>query len=57
MVHQWQDEAGHTIDHGRSFRAKAREVGIAPFARRVLATRPGRAEGSQTLGRRAARKG
>lgn len=57
MVHQWQDESGHTIDHGRSFRAKAREVGIAPFARRVLATRPGRAEGSQTLGRRAARKG
>ena len=55
MVHQWQDESGHTIDHGRSFRAKAREVGIAPFARRVLATRPGRAEGSQTLGRRAAR--
>lgn len=57
MVHQWQDESGHTIDHGRSFRAKAREIGIAPFARRVLATRPGRAEGSQTLGRRAARKG
>ena len=57
MVHQWQDEFGHTIDHGATFRAKAREVGIAPFARRVLATRPGRAEGSQTLGRRAARKG
>jgi hypothetical protein len=57
MVHQWQDEFGHTIDHGRTFRAKAREVGIAPYARRVLATRPGRAEGSQTLGRRAARKG
>jgi len=55
MVHQWQDEAGHTIDHGATFRAKSREVGIAPFARRVLATRPGRAEGSQTLGRRAAR--
>ncbi|MEO8563149.1 MAG: SprT-like domain-containing protein [bacterium] len=57
MVHQWQDEAGHTIDHGATFRAKAREVGIAPYARRVLATRPGRAEGSQTLGRRAARDG
>ena len=57
MVHQWQDESGHTIDHGATFRAKAREVGIAPYARRVLATRPGRAEGSQTLGRRAARKG
>ena len=57
MVHQWQDESGHTIDHGATFRAKAREIGIAPYARRVLATRPGRAEGSQTLGRRAARDG
>lgn len=57
MVHQWQDETGHTIDHGATFRAKAREVGIAPYARRVLATRPGRSEGSQTLGRRAARGG
>ncbi|MDQ6634269.1 MAG: SprT-like domain-containing protein [Gemmatimonadota bacterium] len=57
MVHQWQDEMGHTIDHGSTFRAKAREVGVAPYARRVLATRPGRGEGSQTLGRRAARKG
>jgi hypothetical protein len=57
MVHQWQDETSRTIDHGANFRAKAREVGIAPYARRVLATRPGRAEGSQTLGRRAARKG
>jgi len=57
MVHQWQDESGHTIDHGATFRAKAREVGIAPYARRVLATRPGRAEGSQSLGRRAARDG
>ncbi|MBA3670775.1 MAG: SprT-like domain-containing protein [Gemmatimonadaceae bacterium] len=57
MVHQWQDETGRTIDHGATFRAKAREVGVEPYARRVLATRPGRAEGSQTLGRRAARKG
>jgi hypothetical protein len=57
MVHQWQDEVGHTIDHGSTFRAKARAVGIAPYARRVLATRPGRSEGSQTVGRRAARKG
>ncbi len=57
MVHQWQDESGHTIDHGATFRRKAREVGIAPYARRVLATRPGRSEGSTTLGRRAARKG
>ncbi len=55
MVHQWQDEAGYSIDHGAVFRAKSREVGIAPYARRVLARRPGRGEGSQTVGRRAAR--
>ncbi|HEY7393647.1 MAG TPA: SprT-like domain-containing protein [Gemmatimonadaceae bacterium] len=35
MVHQWQDESGRTIDHGRAFRAKAREVGITPGARRA----------------------
>jgi hypothetical protein len=57
MVHQWQDETGHSIDHGATFRAKARKVDIAPYARRVLATRPGRSEGSTSLGRRAARKG
>jgi len=34
MVHQWQDEQGFAIDHGASFRAKAREVGIQPSARR-----------------------
>jgi hypothetical protein len=34
MVHQWQDESGHPLDHGRRFRAKAREVGIAAGATR-----------------------
>ncbi len=34
MVHQWQDEQGQPIDHGRRFRAKAREVGIEASARR-----------------------
>ena len=34
MVHQWQDENGHAIDHGRRFRAKAREVGIEASAKR-----------------------
>jgi hypothetical protein len=57
MVHQWQDEAGHTIDHGATFRAKAREVGIAPLARRALTAKPGRGLGFQTVGRRAAREG
>ena len=36
MVHQWQDETGHAIDHGRVFRAKAREVGVTPSARRTV---------------------
>ena len=37
MVHQWQDETKRPIDHGTGFRAKCREVGIAPYARRALA--------------------
>ncbi len=32
MVHQWQAETGRPLDHGRAFRAKAREVGIRPNA-------------------------
>ena len=36
MVHQWQDESGRPLDHGREFRRKAREVGIAPSARRIV---------------------
>jgi hypothetical protein len=57
MVHQWQDEAGHTIDHGATFRAKAREVGIAPHARRTLAKQASHRTGAQTIGTRAAREG
>ncbi len=37
MVHQWQDETGLKVDHGREFRQKARAVGIAPKARRDVA--------------------
>ena len=40
MVHQWQAENRHPVDHGVGFRRKAREVGIAPSAKRRL----GRAE-------------
>jgi hypothetical protein len=36
MVHQWQDERGGPVDHGRAFRAKAREVGVLPAARRPV---------------------
>jgi len=37
MIHQWQDETGLPVDHGRGFRAKARAVGISPLARRDVA--------------------
>jgi len=37
MVHQWQDEQGLVVDHGSSFRAKARGVGITPLACRAVA--------------------
>ena len=56
MVHQWQDESGHTIDHGRSFRAMAREVGITPAARRTVGARPVHTDSeSHVIGLRAAR--
>src|ERR1700687_5102139 len=35
MVHQWQEEQGLGLDHGTSFRAKARAVGITPLACRA----------------------
>jgi hypothetical protein len=37
MVHQWQDEQGLRLDHGRNFRAKARAIGIQPSACRAVA--------------------
>jgi hypothetical protein len=37
MVHQWQDEQGLMVDHGATFRAKARSVGITPLACRAVA--------------------
>ncbi len=36
MVHQWQEENGHPIDHGPLFRQKAHEVGTTPRAKRTL---------------------
>ena len=35
MVHQWQAENGMPVDHGAGFRRKAREVGVAPGAKRL----------------------
>jgi hypothetical protein len=39
MVHQWQAEEGLGVDHGASFRAKAREVGAEPKAKRNVQRR------------------
>jgi hypothetical protein len=39
MVHQWQAEAGLRVDHGPTFRRKAREVGIEPRAMRAVQSR------------------
>ena len=36
MIHQWQAESGRKVDHGASFRRKAREIGVAPVARRAV---------------------
>jgi hypothetical protein len=36
MVHQWQAETGLRIDHGCTFRRKAREVGVIPAAKRTI---------------------
>lgn len=52
MVHQWQDESGHPIDHGPGFRRKARDVGVVPSARRAL-----RAHGPDLGGRESAPRG
>lgn len=58
MVHQWQAEHGHEIDHGASFRMKAIQVGIAPHARRELrpAAKAGRVVTPHELLLRAARQ-
>ncbi|MHB8838578.1 MAG: SprT-like domain-containing protein [Gemmatimonadaceae bacterium] len=36
MVHQWQDEQGHPLGHDRRFREKAKAVGIAGRAKRIV---------------------
>jgi hypothetical protein len=49
MVHQWQAESGLRIDHRRTFRQKAREVGVLPAAKRpVSGTAP--APSSRAMG-------
>ena len=39
MVHQWQAETGLAVNHGRTFRQKAVEVGVTPHARRIVPPR------------------
>jgi len=39
MIHQWQAENGHPIDHGSAFRRMARGIGIEPRATRYVARR------------------
>jgi len=36
MVHQWQAETELKVDHGPTFRRKAREVGVLPAAKRTI---------------------
>jgi hypothetical protein len=36
MVHQWQAETGIPVDHGPTFRHKARQVGALPGAKRRI---------------------
>lgn len=36
MVHQWQAETGLRVDHGPTFRKKAREVGVLAAAKRKV---------------------
>jgi hypothetical protein len=40
MVHQWQAETGHPVDHGPTFRRKACQVGVLPVAKRSLRGSP-----------------
>jgi SprT-like family protein len=46
MVHQWQAETGLPVDHGRTFRRKAHDVGVLPAAKR----RVGGVVGQRTSG-------
>jgi len=42
MIHLWQHQNGHTVDHGPTFRRKAEQVGIAGSARRSVRARASR---------------
>ncbi len=42
MIHLWQHQSGHAVDHGPTFRRKAEELGIAGSARRTVRARASR---------------
>jgi hypothetical protein len=44
MIHQWQLEHGYRLDHGPRFRSKARQLGVAPAARRAIPAGPRHAQ-------------
>jgi hypothetical protein len=54
LVHPWQAETGLPVDHGPTFRTKAREVGVLPAARRTVRREAAShsARGSVTAARR-----
>ncbi|MEP7226930.1 MAG: SprT-like domain-containing protein [Gemmatimonadales bacterium] len=52
MVHQWQAETGLRIDHGPTFRRKAREVGVLPAAKRRVSGEAGKRVSSGCLEQR-----
>ena len=45
MIHQWQAETGLRVDHGPTFRARARMVGVLPRAKRGVSRGSGIAFG------------
>jgi hypothetical protein len=48
LVHLWQHETGHDVDHGPLFRRKAEAVGVVPSARRTVRAPRGRGQAAQT---------
>ncbi len=48
MVHLWQHENGHDVDHGPLFRRKAEAVGVTPSARRTVRAPRSRGRAART---------
>jgi len=50
MVHQWQAETGLPVDHGSTFRKKAREVGVLAVAKRLVSREAGQRVSGEEMG-------